>query len=33
MYSQFGAGQIPLQALQPTYIAAQPMVAIPVSSR
>ncbi|XP_078384013.1 uncharacterized protein LOC144666446 isoform X2 [Oculina patagonica] len=28
-YNQFGAGQIPVQ---PTYIAAQPMVAVPVSS-
>ncbi|KAL9962423.1 hypothetical protein ACROYT_G031527 [Oculina patagonica] len=29
VYNRFGAGQIPLQ---PTYIAAQPMVAVPVSS-
>ncbi|XP_078384003.1 uncharacterized protein LOC144666438 [Oculina patagonica] len=29
VYNQFGAGQI---ELQPTYIAAQPMVAVPVSN-
>jgi len=25
-YGQLGTGQVPLQQLQPTYIAAQPMV-------